>query len=142
MYSASVVMCEPWVVGKIFRSIAFHFSTQLLFNTATWLIVFSWWYKFIVNNLSDIRKVINILIFYFDWPNRYSNGESSDFHWEFCCFVSEPYKDSCFINCDYLTQNVALPFQQICAQFIRPLYLFFNELFWNHFGTHLVDVLS
>ena len=54
----SVVMQDPWVVGKKFRSFPSNFFTQLLqyFLIVNLVDCLSSWYKFIMNNPSNIKK--------------------------------------------------------------------------------------
>ena len=47
--------------------------------------------------------------------------------------------DPCFITCDHTAENVILPLQKVLANCDASLLLFFVELLWDHFCTHLMS---
>ena len=96
-------------------------------------------YKFIMNNPSNIKKKIQQHCFDSIWNYRIflvvRNWKSS------LCTLSLRFSvvlvDPRFITCDDTAQHVILPLQKVLANCDSSLLLFFGELLWDHFYTHL-----
>ena len=80
-----VMMQDPWVVGKKLGLFPSNFPV-LPNSKLGWL---SSWYKFIMNNHSNIKKVRNfVLTLDLDWQNFFGCGELTVFHCALCRFIS------------------------------------------------------
>ena len=136
-----VVMQDPWVAGKKIRSFASDFFTQPFqyFQIVNLVDCLSSWYKFIMNNPSDIKKSQqHCFDFWFGL---------TELSWSWgigslpLCTLPLRFRvvlvDLCFITCDDTAQNVNLPLQKVFANCESSLLLFFGELLWDHFCTHL-----
>ena len=99
------------------------------------------WYKFIMNNPSNVEKVskkLRLLI----WTDGIFCS------WGIGCLpvCTLPLRfrvilvDPCFTTCDDTAQNVIMPLKKVLANYDSSLLLFFGELLWDHFCTHLPHV--
>ena len=87
-----VVMQDPLVVGKKFRSFPSNFLMQPFqyFQIVNLVDSFSSWYKFIMNNPSNIKKSQqHCFDSWFGLTEFFCPGELAVFHCALCCFVSE-----------------------------------------------------
>jgi len=116
------------VVSNLFTQPFQHFQIVNLVDCL------SSWYKFIMNNPSNIHC----------FDSRFGLTE----HFWLWGIGSLPLctlplrlrvvlVDPCFITCDDTAQNVILPLQKVLANCDSSLLLFFGELLWDHFCTHL-----
>ena len=100
------------------------------------------WYKFIMNNPSNIKKSqqhccnswFGLTEYFWSW----GIGSLP------LCTLPLRFRvvlvDLCFVTCDDTAQNVILPLQKVLANCDSSLLLFFGELLWDHFCTHLPHV--
>ena len=129
-------MQDPWVVGKKFGSFPSIFFTQPFqyFQIVNLVDCLSIWYKFIMNNPSNIKKSQQ---HHFD-----SWFGPTEFFW-LCGIGSLPLctsplrfrvllVDPCF-TCDYTAQNVILPLQKVLANCDSAFVIWWAPLgpFWT-----------
>jgi len=133
------------VVGKKFRlfpSNFFFMQPFQNFQLVNLVDCLSTWYKFIMNSPSNIKKCQQH--FFDPWFGL------TEFFWSWgigslpLCTLPLCFRvvlvDPCFIACDDTAQNVILPVQKVLANCDSSLLLFFGELLWDHFCTHLSHV--
>ena len=121
-------MQDPWVVGKKFVSFPSNFFTQPFqyFQIVNVVDCLTIWYKFIMNNPSNIKKVSNIF-----WRLIWTDGNF--WSWEIgslpLCTLLLHFRvilvDPRFITCDDMGQSVILPLQKVLGNCDSSLPLFF-----------------
>ena len=140
----TVVMQDPWVVGKKYGSFPSKFFTQPVqyFQIVNLVDCLSIWYNFIMNNPSNIKKSQQHCFDSWIWP--------TEIFWWWgigslpLCTLPLRFRvvlvDPCFITCDDTAQNGILPLQKVSANCDSSLHMFFGEPLWDHFCTHLPHV--
>jgi len=119
-----------------------NFFTQLFqyFQIVNLVDCLSLWYKFIMINPSNTKKKGQKHCFdswfgltEFFWSRGISSLPLCTLPLHFRVVLV----DSCFITCDDTAQNVILLLQKVLENCDSSLLLFFGELLWDHFCTHL-----
>jgi len=139
-----VVMQDTWVVGKKFGSFPSKSFTQPFqcFQLVNFVDCLSSWYKFIMIPLISKKSQQHCFgswfgptdFFFWSW------GIDSLLLYTLLLRFRVVLVDPCFITCDDTAQNVILPLQKVLANCDSSLLLFFGELLWEHFGTHLPHI--